>query len=288
MISKYLRLVKFSHSVFALPFALIGFFLAQRNTDLFFSSELVRLLILVVLCMVFARNAAMGFNRWLDRHIDQRNPRTLSREIPAGIVRENSALIFVIINSALFVGVSFFINNLVLLLSPVALSVVLGYSYTKRFTWMCHIILGVGLALAPIGAYLAVVGHFDVLPLVFSGCVLFWTAGFDIIYALQDEEFDKQQNLNSIPVKIGKKRALQISSAFHLIAVLCVIVAGIIGKPFFDIWYWIGASLFVGSLIYQHTIVKPHDLSRVNLAFGTTNGFASLVFGFFTIISILI
>ncbi len=282
-IKKYLSLVKFSHTIFALPFALIGFFLATRYADYSFDWLIF---IYVLFCMVFARNAAMAFNRYIDRHIDKINPRTEQREIPAGKLSSNSAIYFVLINSILFIATTWFINNLVFFLSPIALLVVLGYSYTKRFTFLCHFILGLGLALAPIGAYLSVTGKFDILPLIFSFVVLLWTSGFDIIYALQDDEFDKEQLLNSIPVFVGKKNALIISGILHFLAAILIIAAGFYAD--FALWYWLGASIFIALLFYQHTIVKVNDLSKVNLAFFTTNGIASVVFAFFTILALFI
>ncbi|NOZ34064.1 MAG: UbiA family prenyltransferase [Chlorobi bacterium] len=289
MIKKYLSLVKFSHTIFAMPFALIGFFLALKTSGKeILSTENLQLLILVILDMIFARNAAMGFNRWLDRIIDQKNPRTVIREIPSGKIKSKYALWFVIINSLLFLITTYFINTLVFILAPVALAVVLGYSYTKRFTWFCHFILGLGLSLAPVGAYLAVTGTFSLLPILFSLTVLFWTAGFDIIYSLQDEEFDKQNNLKSIPTLLGKKNALRLSSLSHILTTGFIIWAGITGADFLGIWYWAGAFFFGFSLIYQHLLVKPNDLSKVNLAFFTTNGIASIVFAVFTLMSLYI
>jgi 4-hydroxybenzoate polyprenyltransferase len=279
----YLSLVKFSHTIFAMPFALIGFFVAVQLTPSNFEWHL---LAKVVLCMVFARNAAMAFNRYIDRRIDERNPRTAIREIPAGIIHANAALWFVILNSVAFVITTYFINPLCWALSPVALAVVLGYSITKRFTAFCHLILGLGLSLAPIGAYLAVVGRFDVLPLLFSFAVLFWVGGFDIIYALQDEEFDRENNLFSIPVWLGKTKALNLSNVLHAFTAGLLFWAGSMGG--FHWLYWIGYSIFLVLLIYQHTIVKPHDLSRVNLAFFTTNGVASVTFASFVIADLFI
>ena len=280
-IAKYFSLVKFSHTIFALPFALIGFFLAVKFANYSLSWQVF---LFVVLCMVFARNAAMGFNRLIDRKIDMLNPRTAAREIPAGKISVNSGLFFVIINSLLFITTTYFINSLVFYLSPIALLVVLGFSYTKRFTALCHFVLGLGLALAPIGAYLSVTGKFDLLPLLFSFIVFFWTSGFDIIYALQDDQFDKENLLNSIPVLTGKKYALIISFISHLISASLIIIAGVFGS--FELWYWIGAVIFISLLAYQHTIVKVDDLTKVNLAFFTTNGIASVVFAFFTILSL--
>lgn len=280
---KYFSLVKFSHTVFAMPFALIGFFLAVKNGSYNFDWLL---LVYVILAMVFARNAAMGFNRYLDRNIDKKNPRTAVREIPSGQIKDKYALIFVIVNSLLFIGITAFMNTLVLWLSPIALAVVLGYSYTKRFSSLCHFVLGIGLALAPIGAYLAVSAQFDLLPLLFSFIVFFWTAGFDIIYALQDEDFDKSEDLYSVPVWLGKKKALIVSTASHIISGSFIVIAGFTGE--FEYLYWIGASIFLFLLFYQHLIVKPNDLSRVNLAFFTTNGIASLVFAVFVISSLFL
>ena len=282
-ISNYLSLVKFSHTIFALPFAVIGYFLAIHFTDAIFN---LRLFGLVVLCMVFARSAAMAFNRYIDRNIDQQNERTAIREIPAGAVKPSSALVFVIINCILFISTTYFINSLCFYLSPVALLVVLGYSLTKRFTAFCHVILGIGLSLAPIGAYLAVTGRFDPLPLFFSFAVLFWVSGFDIIYALQDEEFDRSKKLKSIPVWLGKGGALLLSNVFHIISASFIIYAGFYAH--FNFWYWIGTAVFTGLLIYQHTLVKPNDLSKVNIAFFTTNGIASVVFAVFVLMGLFV
>ena len=277
-VGNYLSLIKFSHTIFAMPFAVIGFLLAVVLKDADFDWLLF---VKVILCMVFARSAAMAFNRFIDRRFDEANPRTAIREIPAGVISPNAALAFVIISSVLFIATTYFINRLCFYLSPVALLVILGYSITKRFTSLCHIILGIGLALAPIGAYLAVTGKFDLLPLLFSFTVLFWVSGFDIIYALQDEEFDRSKKLHSIPVMLGKRGALMLSRFLHLCSASLVIFAGIYAE--FDLWYWLGTAAFIGLLIYQHTLVKPHDLSRVNLAFGTTNGIASVIFAVFVI-----
>lgn len=279
---KYLSFIKFSHTIFAMPFALIGFFLATKSNEF----EWI-LLLYVVLCMIFARSAAMAFNRYIDRDIDTNNPRTAQvREIPNGSIKANSALIFVIINSLLFISTTYLINSLCLALSPVALLVIIGYSYTKRFTALCHLVLGLGLALAPIGAYLAVSGNFDVVPLLFSAAVLFWVSGFDIIYSLQDEKFDKEQKLHSIPVLIGTKNALNLSKILHFLTFSSLSIAGSFSD--FSLYYWIGFGIFTALLIYQHLLVKHNDLSKINLAFFTTNGIASVVFGIFVIADLLI
>lgn len=282
-IKQYLSLVKFSHTVFALPFALIGFTMAVTYFNQTFRWDLF---IKMLLCMVFARSAAMAFNRWLDRRYDALNPRTAQREIPAGIIKPQHALIFTIINSVLFVATTALINKSCLILSPIALFVILFYSYTKRITALCHLVLGAGLALAPIGAFLAVTNFFDILPVFFSFAVFTWTAGFDIIYALQDEEFDKSQKLHSIPAALGKKNALMVSNILHVFAALFVIGAGIYGQ--LGWLYWIGVAIYVGLLFYQHTLVKPNDLSKVNMAFANMNGIASISFAVFTILSLLL
>lgn len=281
-IKDYLSLIKFSHTVFALPFALIGFSLAVIYEQYTFEWHL---LIKMLLCMVFARTAAMAFNRYLDRDIDARNPRTAKREIPAGVINANNALWFVIGNCVLFVLTCLSINMLVFYLSFIALFVILFYSYTKRFTALCHLVLGVGLSLAPIGSYLVVTGEFSWLPLIFSGIVITWVSGFDIIYALQDEEFDRSNKLHSIPAALGVKGALNVSTLLHVVSGILVIMAGYLAM--FNWIYWIGAAIFCGLLIYQHRLVKPNDLSKVNIAFMTTNGIGSIVFAVFTILSLI-
>lgn len=296
MIKKYLSLVKFSHTIFALPFALIGFFLGytaiQSNHDSlrdFQGMTLQQLFIkflLVLICMVSARSAAMAFNRYLDRSFDAKNPRTAIREIPAGIISAHSALRFVILSSIIFVIATWFINPVCFFLAPVALFVILFYSFTKRFTPLCHLVLGLGLSLAPIGAYLAVTGRFDLLPILFSFAVICWVSGFDIIYALQDIDFDQSQQLYSIPAVLGKEKALRVSEWLHMLSAACVMAAGIYGG--FHWIYWLGIAVFAGMLIYQHSIVKPNDLSKVNIAFMTANGIASVVFGILVIVDLMI
>jgi 4-hydroxybenzoate polyprenyltransferase len=282
-----------------MPFALIGFFLGlaeftsivpgwhTRIFPVFIDWKIILVkLALVILCMVFARSAAMAFNRFLDHKWDALNPRTAIREIPKGIITPKNALAFTIINCILFIATTFFINRICFFLAPVALAVVLGYSYTKRYTALCHIILGVGLSLAPIGAYLAVTGAFHWLPILFSFAVLFWVSGFDIIYALQDVEFDQSQSLYSIPARVGKENGLRISEILHLLSLATVVLAGKLGA--FGWLYWLGVLVFGICLVYQHSIVKPNDLRRVNLAFLTMNGIASVVFAVFVISDLFI
>jgi len=277
-------LIKFSHTIFALPFALLGFFLAAHRLDAPFPWYL---LLLVLLCMVFARSAAMAFNRYLDRDIDLKNPRTANREIPAGVISPQAALGFVILNCLLFVATTWWINPICFYLSPIALLVILGYSYTKRFTFLCHFVLGLGLALAPVGAYLAVLGVFDLIPILYGLVVLFWVSGFDIIYAMQDEEFDKSLQLYSVPTQLGKTKALQLSTFLHLICATLILLAA--WQMTAISWiHWLGVVIFIALLYYQHTLVKPNDLSKVNLAFFTTNGMASLIFGTLFIIDLFV
>jgi len=275
-IKNYFSLVKFAHTIFAMPFALIGFFYGLKVINYDLNRPWWLLLILVVLCMIFARSAAMAFNRWLDAEYDARNPRTVVREIPGGIILKKHAMMFVIFNCIAFIICTFFINTLCFVLGPVALFVILFYSYTKRFTVLCHLVLGLGLSLAPIGAYIAVTGQFAIVPILFSLSVLFWVSGFDIIYALQDEDFDKENNLHSIPSFMGTKKALRVSEFLHFLSAISVIAAGIIG--YFSGLYWSGVVVFGFFLFYQHTLVKPKDLSKVNKAFFSSNGIASVVF----------
>jgi 4-hydroxybenzoate polyprenyltransferase len=283
----YLSLIRFSHTIFALPFALIGFTLGilhLKQQGAAYSFDWL-LFVKMLLCMVFARSAAMSFNRYLDRRFDALNPRTAKREIPAGVISPRHALLFTIISSVLFVITTWFINTACFYLSFIALFVTLFYSYTKRFTALCHIVLGVGLSLSPIGAFLSVAPEFSWLPVIFSLSVLAWVAGFDIIYALQDEAFDRDQKLHSIPAAIGVRNALIVSVLLHIATAVFILMAGITGH--FNWVYWIGAACYIAMLVYQHLLVKPSDLSKVNIAFANTNGIASVVFAAFTIAAIL-
>lgn len=283
----YLSLVKFSHTIFALPFALVGYFLAINLPGYGFEWKTF---ILVLLCMIFARNAAMAFNRYLDRDIDGKNPRTAVREIPAGILSAQKVLTFVIVNVLAFIIITYFINSICFYLSPLAIATVLFYSYTKRFTFLCHVVLGMGLSLAPIGAYLAVTGTIGWIPILYGLTVMFWVAGFDIIYAMQDVEFDLSLGLNSTPVKLGKKGAMVLSYIFHVIASgLMVMAAFSVTLNYLDAGWmiWTGTAIFIGLLVYQHSIVSVNDLSRVNIAFFTTNGIASVLFGTLLILDLM-
>lgn len=286
----YLSLIKFAHTVFALPFALLSFFLAISETG---STTVFpwRLLGLILLCMVFARSAAMAFNRYTDRRIDAANARTVIREIPSGVISPTSALWFVILMSVAFMATTWFINPLCFYLSPVALLVILGYSYTKRFTWLCHLVLGIGLGLAPVGAWIAVTGSFDLLPILYGFMVMFWVSGFDVLYALQDETFDREHGLHSIPGRFGQQKAKKIAAGLHMAcAVLLVVITCMQDTRFdhFGMLHWLGAGGFLLLIIRQHWLVYRYHLARIDKAFFETNGIASVMFGAAVILDLLI
>ncbi|MDR0385762.1 MAG: putative 4-hydroxybenzoate polyprenyltransferase [Prevotellaceae bacterium] len=279
VVKHFFSLVKFSHTIFAMPFALVGFFWAWHESDILEFPW--KILCLVLLCMVFARNSAMGFNRYIDRKYDQKNRRTENREIPSGKISPQAALVFVIANCILFCVTTVFINNLSFYLSFVALAVILGYSYTKRFTSLCHFILGIGLAIAPSGAYIALTGELALFPVLLSVLVLFWVGGFDILYALPDYDFDRENKLHSVPVAAGRKNAIILSIAVHVAAILISLLTGFL----FDrgVFYWTGCAVFAAVLIYQHAIVSPTNPKRINAVFGLTNGMASICYAIFSI-----
>lgn len=283
----YFSLIKFAHTVFALPFAFLSFFLGMKMEHQDFNCKLI---LLMLACMVFARSAAMAFNRYVDRKIDAENARTRIREIPSGKISPSSALWFVLLMSAAFIFTTYWINPLVFYLSPIALLVVLGYSYTKRFTWLCHFVLGVGLGLAPVGAFLAVTGHFSLLPVLYGVMVMLWVSGFDILYALQDESFDREHQLHSVPAAFGQKQAKNIAITLHMLCALLLIGITYYQStllPSFGWLHWLGAFGFMGLLIWQHRLVKLYDLARINQAFFETNGIASVLFGLSVIIDVL-
>lgn len=264
----FLSLVVFAHTVFALPFALLSAVLAANGVPH------GRTLLWILVAMVGARSAAMSFNRIVDRHIDAKNPRTARREIPAGVVSPAAAALFCAASAALFVLAAAELNRLCLYLSPVALAIVLGYSYAKRVTSFAHLFLGLALAIAPVGAWVAVTGAFALPPVLLGFAVLFWVAGFDVIYSLQDEEFDRAEGLRSIPARFGAARALQIARLFHgtTLVLLYAVFLAVSGGWLF------GAAVVVAGLflVRQHGLVSPGDLSRVNAAFFTANGWLSV------------
>ncbi|MBR2117012.1 MAG: putative 4-hydroxybenzoate polyprenyltransferase [Alistipes sp.] len=276
-------LVKFSHTIFAMPFALMAFVFALKTTDTPFSWIL---LLQVIGCMVFARNVAMGFNRWADWKIDSENPRTATREIPAGKISPKSAMTFVVINALLFIAVSSSINLLTALLSPVALAVVMFYSYCKRFTSLAHLVLGLSLGIAPSAAYIAVTGTLTFAPCLISLLVLTWCGGFDIIYALQDLDFDRQRGLHSIPVRFGVRGALYISIALHAVTILALILFALHCPQGWLLW--IGVALFSLCIVVEHILVTPNKQRNIGIAFGTLNGIASLTLATFTILQLIV
>ena len=289
-IIKYARLVKFSHTIFAMPFALMSFVYAVKSSPENLSNSnpywWAILLVQVVLCMVFARNVAMGFNRWADREIDAKNPRTASREIPAGVISARAAIWFVVCNAVLFIATAATINWLTAALSPVALLVVMAYSYCKRFTSLAHMVLGLSLSIAPVGAYIAVRGEFAVVPCVLALLVMTWCGSFDIIYALQDREFDQQQGLHSIPSKFSVRTSLNISVALHVVSIAALVwFAWLLPQ---SVWIWIGAALFAGIIVLEHILVTPTRQRNIGIAFGTLNGLASTVLAIFVIIGLLL
>uniref|UniRef100_UPI0040562105 4-hydroxybenzoate octaprenyltransferase n=1 Tax=Alistipes sp. TaxID=1872444 RepID=UPI0040562105 len=278
-----MSLVKFSHTIFAMPFALMSFSYALWSSEAEFSWWL---LLQVVLCMVFARNVAMGFNRWADRKIDAENPRTASREIPAGAISPRNAMIFVVINATLFVATASTINLLTALLSPVALAVIMFYSYCKRFTALAHLVLGLSLAIAPAGAYIAVTGTLTLAPCLLSLVVLTWTGGFDIIYALQDRDFDRKRGLHSIPSRFSVATSLYISIALHCVSIAALILfATYLPQGWL---LWCGVGLFTAILVAEHILVTPTKQRSIGIAFGTLNGLASLTLAIFVIAQIIL
>lgn len=291
-ISKYLSLVKFAHTIFAMPFALIGFTYAVRTSPESLAGPApswlgwLPLLVKVVLCMVFARNVAFGFNRWADRDIDAANPRTADRDIPAGRITPRAAMVFVVVNAALFIATAASINSLTALLSPVALAVIMFYSLCKRFTAMAHLVLGLSLGIAPVGAYIAVAGEFAAAPCVLSLLVLTWCAGFDIIYALQDAEFDRGAGLHSIPAKFTAGQALGISAALHAVSIAALVWFATFCPGSWLLWT--GCALFSAILVTEHLLVTPTRRTHIGIAFGTLNGLASLTLAAFVIADLLL
>lgn len=267
-IGMLLEMIKFEHTVFALPFALMGAFLASRGLpDL-------RIFLWVILAMVGARTCAMGFNRIVDRSFDRDNPRTADRALPARSVSLWEAWLLVVLAACLFFFACAHLNRLTLQLAPIALFFTLFYSYTKRFTWLCHIVLGLALAFSPLGGWVAVSGEFTGFPFMLSLGVLFWVAGFDMVYACLDADFDRRVGLHSMPARFGRRSAFRLAVAAHVIAFFLFTLTGIFCR--LDYFYYIGIAFTGGALFYQHLVVTPKDLSRIQLSFFTLNGLISL------------
>ena len=275
-----LEMIKFEHTIFALPFAVMSAFIAADGLPALAKFGWI------LVAMVGARSCAMAFNRLADAEIDAKNPRTAMRAIPAGLITKGTVWGFTIVSAGLLVFAAWRLNPLAFMLSPVALVVVMGYSYTKRFTALSHFWLGLSLSISPVGAWIAIRGNFALPPIILCLVVLLWTAGFDIIYACQDVNFDRKHGLRSIPAKIGIRWSLWLSSVLHVIAVLLLLGIPILVE--LGLFYYIGVGIVVLIFIYEHAIVKPTDLSRVNLAFFTLNGTISLVLMALSIADILL
>ena len=278
-IYKYGKLIKFSHSIFALPFALSSVVLCYS----YYPEQFTWFkLFWIVVAMITARSAAMGFNRYVDRELDARNPRTMNREIPKGVISPLQTLAFIIISIIIFIISAAQLNDLALLLSPVALIVILGYSLTKRFTHFSHIFLGLGLGIAPLGAWIAITGQFDIIPAVLALGVTFWVAGFDVIYSCQDYEFDVNNGMHSIPVWSGIRGALIMSKLFHFLAAVAFLFLGYYAQLHWI--YFIGISAIVLLMIYENRLINENDFTKIDMAFFNLNGLISV--SFFIIIAI--
>ncbi len=275
-LTEILRMIKFEHTLFALPFAFIGMLFGARGWPGW------RVFLLVTLAMVFARSAAMAFNRLVDADVDGENPRTRERAIPAGRLTRGFVTFYVVINSIAFLVVCGFINRLTLLLAPVALAVVLFYSYTKRFTLFSHLVLGVGLAMAPTGGWISVTGSFSLSPVFLSAAVLFWVAGFDVMYSLQDVDFDRAKGLYSIPARLGTGPSLLLARGFHFLTFLLLLIFSLSAGA--GVWFNLGIAVCALLLIYEHRLVSPNDLSRLNAAFFTVNSVVSVILLFCTVL----
>lgn len=283
----YLNLVKFSHTIFAMPFALLSFTFAVKGLPEGQQSLWwVLLFVQVLLCMVFARNVAMGFNRWADRFIDADNPRTAEREIPAGKVTPKQAVWFVVVNAVWFIFVAATINPLCGWLSPVALAVVMFYSYCKRFTSLAHLVLGLSLGIAPVGATIAVLGEITPESIVLALGVMCWSAGFDIIYALQDAEFDRQRGLRSVPSRFSARTSLIISALLHIVSISFIVLYTTY-QP--QSWLaWLGCAMFAAIVASEHILVTPTKQRNIGIAFGTFNALASVAYGVALVLNLLI
>jgi 4-hydroxybenzoate polyprenyltransferase len=265
-----LEMIKFEHTIFALPFAFMGMMLAATGWPSW------RTVGWIVVAMIGARSAAMSFNRWADRRIDAANPRTIDRALPAGQVSGGFVVAFTMVSCALLVLAAWQLNPLALALSPLALVILLGYSYSKRFTWGAHLFLGLALSGAPLGAWIAVRGDIDPAPIILAAAVLAWVAGFDVLYALQDLEFDRRAGLHSIPARFGETGALWLSAALHLTMIVFLTLLPGRYLPGLGWVYWIGVAGCIALLTYQHWIVRPGDLSRLDAAFFRANGLLSV------------
>ncbi len=272
--SMLLEMIKFKHTVFAMPFALIGAFLAGRGVPSF------SVFFWVVLAMVGARTSAMGFNRIADRRFDAANPRTAERALPAGTVTLVESWGMVLAAAGLFFFACFMLNPMALQIAPLALALILFYSLTKRFTWLCHVVLGIALAFSPLGGWIAVAASLKGYPWVLSLGVLFWVAGFDCIYACLDADFDREAGLYSMPAVFGRRNGFRVAVIFHAVAFFFFILTGV--QAGLNAWYYAGIGITGAALFYQHLIVTPKDLSRIRQSFFSMNGLIALTLFFAT------
>jgi len=279
-ISTYLRMIKFSHSIFALPFAFTSAIIASSGIPT------LKQIFWIIIAMVGARSGAMGLNRIIDLDIDRKNPRTSSRELPQGIISLSEALAFVIVSFGLMVFSAYMLNPLCLKLSPIAIVVLILYSYTKRFTWASHFVLGLSIAGAPLGAWIAVKGTLDMEIIALGTAIVFWLAGFDILYALQDIDFDKEHGLYSIPKRFGLRKSLYLSRIFHMLAFALFVINGLIFN--LNGFYWTGIVITGVLLIYEHSLIREDDLRKLNMAFFNMNGYISMTIFVFTLMDYLI
>ena len=275
-----LEMIKFEHTIFALPFAFTGALMAARGLPAWGK------VFWITLAMVGARSAAMGFNRLVDRHFDAQNPRTSVRALPQGLVSPRLVIVFTLASSLLLVTAAYRLNLLCFMLSPLALSIIFFYSYTKRFTFLAHAFLGLAIAGAPLGAWIAITGRFEMPALVLAAAVLFWLLGFDVLYALQDMDFDRKAGLHSIPQRFGIRRSLWISRTAHVVTMICLLlVAGMIPLGGY---YLAGVSIALCLIIYEHALVRENDLSKLNMAFFNMNGYISVTIFLFTLLDVLL
>lgn len=272
-LKKFGSLIKISHSIFALPFALIGFFVGIKDSQI--NNNYLILFLKIIGCTFFARTAAMSFNRLIDEKIDGLNPRTKNREIPSGVISKKAVFVITVLSCLIFILLTYTINIKCFYLSFIALIIVLGYSYTKRFTFLCHLILGIGLGIAPVGAYIATTSTISISLILLGFTVMFWVSGFDIIYAFQDLHFDKTQKLHSIPSFFGEKFSKILSFTFHLISIVFLMIIGKIEN--YSIIYFIGVLIFTLLVLYQHYIFNKYGLKKIDIAFFTLNGYASIL-----------
>lgn len=279
-----LEMIKFEHSIFALPFAFMGAVLGSIVVEGTWPTWME--IFWVTVAMVGARSAAMSLNRLIDRFIDAKNPRTVTRAIPAGLISVIEVLVFIVVSFLVLFIAAFQLNDLAVKLLPLAVFVLVLYSYTKRFTWLCHFVLGIAIGFGPLGGWVATTGQVDITGLLLFASVMFWTAGFDIIYACQDADFDRKEGLYSMPSRFGVANALLVARICHILTFIGLV--SLYAMADLSFWFLIGVLISGAILIYEHSLVKPTDLSKVDVAFFNMNGILSVVMFVFTMIDLVI